>query len=116
MHEHWAGCADLHKFHVHGHVDGEELLDGVRLPQDQGVLQGKARTRVPGNFDQEYQQYLLYRYYLEYQVQTRNNQCPQVVDMRWGVRDEMTDEHMTTVRSGWKYRVYISTFLPRPFV
>ena len=22
----------------------------------------------------------------------------QVVDMRWGVRDEMTDEHMTTVR------------------
>ena len=22
---------------------------------------------------------------------------PQVVDMRWGVRDEMTDEHMTTV-------------------
>ena len=21
----------------------------------------------------------------------------QVVDMRWGVRDEMTDEHMTTV-------------------
>lgn len=23
----------------------------------------------------------------------------QVVDMRWGVRDEMTDEHMTTVRS-----------------
>ena len=114
MHEHWAGCADLHKFHVHGHVDGEELLDGVRLPQDQGVLQGKARTRVPGTFDQEYQQYL------ENQVRTRNNQFPlffaQVVDMRWGVRDEMTDEHMTTVRSGWKYRVYISTFLPRPFV
>ena len=76
MHEHWAGCADLHKFHVHGHVDGEELLDGVRLPQDQGVLQGKAWTRVPGNFDQEYQQYLLYRYYLEYQVQTRNNHFP----------------------------------------
>ena len=23
----------------------------------------------------------------------------QVVDMRWGVRDEMTDEHMTTVSS-----------------
>ena len=23
----------------------------------------------------------------------------QVVDMRWGVRDEMTDEHMTTVRA-----------------
>ena len=68
MHEHRAGCADLHKFHVHGHVDGEELLDGVRLPQDQGVLQGKARTRVPGIFDQEYQQYL------EYQVQTRGNQ------------------------------------------
>ena len=60
MHEHRAGCADLHKFHVHGHVDGEELLDGVRLPQDQGVLQGKARTRVPGDFDQEYHQYLEY--------------------------------------------------------
>ena len=67
MHEHRAGCADLHKFHVHGHVDGEELLDGVRLPQDQGVLQGKARTRVPGDFDQEYHQYL------EYQL-SRNNQ------------------------------------------
>ena len=48
------GGAHLHQFDVHGHVDGEELLDGVRLPQDQGVLQGKARTRVPGNFDQEY--------------------------------------------------------------
>ena len=111
MHEHRAGCADLHKFHVHGHVDGEELLDGVRLPQDQGVLQGKARTRVPGYFDQEYQ------HYLECQV-TINNQFPlffsQVVDMRWGVRDEMTDEHMTTVRSGCKY--IFQLFLPRPFV
>ena len=26
----------------------------------------------------------------------------QVVDMRWGVRDEMTDEHMTTVRGNGK--------------
>ena len=62
----FTGGAHLHQFDVHGHVDGEELLDGVRLPQDQGVLQGKARTRVPGNFDQEYQQYL------EYQL-SRNN-------------------------------------------
>ena len=28
----------------------------------------------------------------------------QVVDMRWGVRDEMTDEHMTTVRKKWKLK------------
>ena len=26
------------------------------------------------------------------------NDLLQVVDMRWGVRDEMTNEHMTTVR------------------
>ena len=77
MHEHRAGCADLHKFNVHGHVDGEELLNGVRLPQDQGVLQGKARTRVPGNFDQEYQQYL------EYEVQTRSNQFPLFFPRWW---------------------------------
>ena len=64
------GGEDIHQLHLHGHVDGEEHVDGVRLPQDQGVLQGKARTRVPGNFDQEYQEFL------EYQVQTRNNQFP----------------------------------------
>ena len=28
-----------------------------------------------------------------------NSSSKQVVDMRWGVRDEMTDEHMTTVRN-----------------
>ena len=28
----------------------------------------------------------------------------QVVDMRWGVRDEMTDEHMTTVRGQEKWK------------
>ena len=42
------GCEDLHELHLHGHVDGEEHLDGVRLPQDQGVLQGEARPGVPG--------------------------------------------------------------------
>ena len=36
------GCSDLHEFHLHGHVDGEELPDGVCVPQDQGVLQGEA--------------------------------------------------------------------------
>ena len=30
--------------------------------------------------------------------QLSNVSTPQVVDMRWGVRDEMTDEHMTTVK------------------
>ena len=38
----------LHQLHVHGHADGEEHIDGVRLPQDQGVLQGEARSGVPG--------------------------------------------------------------------
>ena len=28
----------------------------------------------------------------------------QVVDMRWGVRDEMTDEHMTTVSKSQNMR------------
>ena len=28
----------------------------------------------------------------------------QVVDMRWGVRDEMTDEHMTTVSNSQNMR------------
>ena len=42
------GCQDLHKLHFHWHVDGEEHLDGVCLPQDQGVLQGEAWAGVPG--------------------------------------------------------------------
>ena len=29
----------------------------------------------------------------------------QVVDMRWGVRDEMTDEHMTTVSKSQNMRL-----------
>ena len=41
---------------------------------------------------------------LEYQVNPDGEKSvkmphAQVVDMRWGVRDEMTDEHMTTVRA-----------------
>ena len=44
----FVGCADLHKLHLHRHVDGEEHTDGIRLPQDQGVLPGEARARVPG--------------------------------------------------------------------
>ena len=31
----------------------------------------------------------------------------QVVDMRWGVRDEMTDEHMTTVSESQNKRPII---------
>ena len=30
--------------------------------------------------------------------------------MRWGVRDEMTDEHMTTVRSGYKCHITYFNF------
>ena len=33
----------------------------------------------------------------------------QVVDMRWGVRDEMTDEHMTTVRLDLKEETWLFT-------
>ena len=43
-----SGCPDLHELHLHGHVDGEEHPDGVRVPQDQGVLPGEARAGVPG--------------------------------------------------------------------
>ena len=43
------GGEDLHQLHLHRHVDGEEHLDGVRLPQDQGVLPGETRSRVSGN-------------------------------------------------------------------
>ena len=42
------GGEDIHQLHLHGHVDGEEHVDGVRLPQDQGVLPGEARAGVPG--------------------------------------------------------------------
>ena len=35
----------------------------------------------------------------------------QVVDMRWGVRDEMTDEHMTTVRFDLKEETWLFTIL-----
>ena len=41
------GGANLHQLHVHGHVDGEEHVDGVRLPEDQGVLSRETRPRVP---------------------------------------------------------------------
>ena len=39
---------DLYQLHLHRHVDGEEHVDGVGLPQDQGVLQGEARAGVSG--------------------------------------------------------------------
>ena len=42
------GGANLHQLDLHGHADGAEHPDGVRLPEDQGVLQGEARTWVPG--------------------------------------------------------------------
>ena len=42
------GGANLHQLNVHGHADGAEHPDGVRLPEDQGVLQREARTWVPG--------------------------------------------------------------------
>ena len=42
------GRENLHQLHLHRHADGEEHLDGVRLPEDQGVLQGEARPGVPG--------------------------------------------------------------------
>ena len=41
------GGPDLHELDLHGHVDGEEHLDGVCLPQDQGILQREARSGVP---------------------------------------------------------------------
>ena len=42
------GGAYLHQFHLHWHADGEEHVDGICLPQDQGVLSWEARTGVPG--------------------------------------------------------------------
>ena len=44
----YIGGEDLHELHLHGHVDGEEHPHGVRLSQDQGVLQRKAWTRISG--------------------------------------------------------------------
>ena len=51
-------------------------------------------------------EYCKERHGLEFQVRRKlhshiygNYQIFKVVDMRWGVRDEMTNEHMTTVRS-----------------
>ena len=92
----FTGCEDLHELNIHWHVDGEELLDGVRLPQDQGVLQGEARARVPGHWRGK-------------SVKVAHTQ---VVDMRWGVRDEMTDEHMTTVRSPTTYLCLLYHYVP----
>jgi hypothetical protein len=42
------GGEDLHQLHLHGHAHGEEHPHGARLPQAQGLLQGQARPRVPG--------------------------------------------------------------------
>jgi hypothetical protein len=42
------GGEDLHQLHLHGHAHGEEHAHGARLPQAQGLLQGQARPRVPG--------------------------------------------------------------------
>ena len=48
-------------------------------------------------------EYCKERHGLEFQVRRKtavtDGSNIQVVDMRWGVRDEMTNEHMTTVRS-----------------
>lgn len=43
-----AGGEDLYQLHIHGHADGEEHPHGIRLPQDQRVLPGKARLGIPG--------------------------------------------------------------------
>ena len=42
------GCPNLHELDLHGHVDGEEHLDGVCLPQDQGILPRETWSGVPG--------------------------------------------------------------------
>ena len=42
------GGANLHQLHVHWHVDGEEHVDGVRVPQDQGILQRETWTGISG--------------------------------------------------------------------
>ena len=42
-----SGCENLHQLNLHRHVDGEEHIDGVCLPQDQGVLQGETWVGVP---------------------------------------------------------------------
>ena len=47
-HKVFSGGENLHQLDLHWHADGEEHPDGVRLPQDQGVLQGEARAWVPG--------------------------------------------------------------------
>ena len=40
------GGPHFYQLHLHRHANGEKHLDGVCLPQDQGVLQGEARAGV----------------------------------------------------------------------
>ena len=77
----YLGCPNIHKLYLHGHVDGEEHSDGVGLSKDKGILQGKTWIGISGIF-QILPLILLSSF--------------EVVDMRWGVRDEMTNEHATT--------------------
>ena len=91
-----SGCSHLHQLDLHGHADGEEHLDGVGLPKDQGILQ---RAAWPGISSKKCS---IGPYFHNYEaIRSKSgvkNDLFQVVDMRWGVRDEMTNEHMTTVR------------------
>ena len=94
------GGAYLHQFHLHWHVDGEEHVDGIRLSQDQGVLPWEARTGIPGfgHFELGRREGTLFLNWKQKLLKFWKELISvQVVDMRWGVRDEMTDEHMTTV-------------------
>ena len=91
-----SGCSHLHQLDLHRHADGEEHLDGVGLPKDQGILQ---RAAWPGISSKKCS---IGPYFHNYEaIRSKSgvkNDLFQVVDMRWGVRDEMTNEHMTTVR------------------
>ncbi len=52
------GGEDLHQLHLHGHAHGEEHAHGARLPQAQGLLQGQARPRVPGQIGSRNDQFI----------------------------------------------------------
>ena len=78
------GGSDLHELDLHGHVDGEEHLDGVCLPQDQGILPGEAWSGVPSGGHEMGSQVI---------GQLRSRDINTEFSL---VRDEMTDEHMTT--------------------
>ena len=93
-------CSHLYQLNFHWHVDGAQYFNGMGVSKDQRILPRKTWTRISGN--QSTYNSLLYikcqKFYTwKYIWMFFHNQLSwKVVDMRWGVRDEMTNEHMTT--------------------